>query len=100
MLVLKWILHDWDDEQCVTILRHCRNAIAPGGRVAIFELVLGEVGESDFAPLMDLNMLVMMTGRERSLAEYSALLARAGFGNVTITRTATAMAVITARPID
>ena len=100
LYLLKWILHDWNDEQCVAILRNCRDAIAPSGRVAIFELVLGEVGETDFAPLMDLNMLVMLPGRERSLAEYSDLLAQAGFGEAAITRTQSRMAVFTARPID
>ena len=98
LYLLKWILHDWDDDQCVTILRNCRNAIAPGGRVAIFELVLGEVGETSLAPLMDLNMLVMLPGRERSLAEYGDLLAKAGFGDVAITHTKSPMAVITAKP--
>lgn len=100
LYLLKWILHDWSDEECVTILRNCRDAIAPNGRVAIFELVLGEVGETGLAPLMDLNMLVMLTGRERSLAEYAELLAKAGFGEVAITHTQSPMAVITARPVD
>jgi DNA-binding transcriptional ArsR family regulator len=99
LYLLKWILHDWNDEECLTILRNCRKAIAPGGRLAIFELVLAEVGEPDLAPLMDLNMLVMLTGRERSFAEYRALLSAAGFGEVTMTPTASLMAMITARPV-
>ena len=99
LYLLKWILHDWNDEECLIILRNCRKAIAPGGRVAIFELVLGEIGEPDLAPLMDLNMLVMLTGRERSFAEYRALLAEAGFGEVEMTPTASLMAMITARPV-
>ncbi|MFJ5486208.1 methyltransferase [Hansschlegelia beijingensis] len=98
LYLLKWILHDWNDEECIAILRNCRNAIAPGGRVAILELVLGEVGEASLAPLMDLNMLVMLTGRERSLAEYRDLLVKAGFGDVAITQTQSPMAIITARP--
>lgn len=100
LYLLKWILHDWNDEQCVTILRNCRSSIKSGGRVVIMELVLGEIGEADLAPFMDLNMLVMMTGRERSLAEYGDLLAKAGFGDLTITQTTTPMVVITAKPID
>ena len=100
LYLLKWILHARDDDQCIAILRNCRNAIATDGRVAIFEFVLGEVGEAGLAPLMDVNMLVMMTGHERTLAEYRELLAKSGFGDVTVIRTATAMSVITARPID
>jgi len=99
LYLLKWILHDWNDEECITILRNCRKAIAPGGRVAIFELVLGEVGATELAPLMDLNMLVMLTGRERSLGEYNDLLTQAGFGEVAFTRTETAISLITARAI-
>lgn len=100
LYLLKWILHDWNDDECVTILRNCRKSIAPGGRIAIIELLLGEIGEGGLAPLMDLNMLVMTTGRERSAAEYSDLLARAGFGEVEITPTKSPMVVITARPIS
>ena len=99
LYLLKWILHDWNDEECITILRNCRKAMAPGGRVAIFELVLGEVGATELAPLMDLNMLVMLTGRERSLGEYNDLLTQAGFGEVAFTRTETAISLITARAI-
>jgi len=95
--LLKWILHDWDDERCLTILRNCRKAIAPGGRIAIVEFVMGSPGESSVAALMDLNMLVMLTGRERSFAEYGKLLAEAGFGDVAITATVTPMSVITAK---
>jgi len=99
LYLLKWILHDWNDEQCVTILRNCRKAISPGGRVAIFELIMWAPEEGDLAPLMDLNMLVMMAGRERTLIEYSDLLAEAGFGEVAITSTETPMSVITAKAI-
>lgn len=100
LYLLKFILHDWDDDECVAILRNCRKAIAPGGRIAIIELVLGEIGDPGFAPLMDLNMLVMTGGRERSFAEYAALLARAGFGEAALTPTVTAMSAITATAVD
>ncbi|WGF89546.1 methyltransferase [Marinivivus vitaminiproducens] len=98
LYLLKYILHDWDDEQCVTILRNCRRSISRDGRLAVIELVLGEVGEPGLAPLMDVNMMVMLAGRERSLAEYAALLERAGFDGVKITHTDTPMAIIEAFP--
>ncbi|MFG1930630.1 methyltransferase [Mycobacterium sp. NPDC048908] len=78
LYLLKFILHDWDDEECVKILRSCRKAMEPGGRVAIFELVVGDDGEDRLGVLMDLNMLAVVNGRERSLAEFDALLQRAG----------------------
>ena len=77
--LLKHILHDWNDEQGVCILERCRRAIRPGGRVIVIEALLGEIGEPGFAPFWDLNMMVMLTGRERTLAEYCALLNQAGF---------------------
>jgi hypothetical protein len=75
--LLKHILHDWDDAQAVRILGNCRRAIRPGGRVIVVEMLLGEIGESGLAPFSDLNMMVMVTGRERTLAEYRALLKQA-----------------------
>jgi hypothetical protein len=75
--LLKWILHDWDDAACVRILANCRRAMRPGGRVVVVELRLGGAGDPGPAALMDLNMMVMLTGRERTMAEYDALLAAA-----------------------
>jgi O-methyltransferase/methyltransferase family protein len=78
LYLLKFILHDWDDESCVTILRRCREAMEPGGRIALIELVVGEHTDPGVSALMDLNMLACTGGRERSLAEYDSLLAQAG----------------------
>jgi O-methyltransferase domain len=78
LYLLKFILHDWDDESCVKILRKCREAMAPGGRIAILEFVVGADGDAGLTALMDLNMLAVVNGRERSLPEFDALLHRAG----------------------
>jgi hypothetical protein len=79
LYLLKHILHDWDDGQAVRILENCRRAVRLGGRVIVIELLLGEMGEPGPAPFMDLNMMVMLPGRERTLSEYRALLKQAGF---------------------
>ena len=50
----------------------------PGGRVVVIENLLGEIGEPGIAPLIDLNMMVLLTGRERTLAEFCGLLKDAG----------------------
>jgi O-methyltransferase len=63
--LLKHVLHDWDDGEAVQILKRCRDAMRPGGRVIVIEMLLGEIGEPKLVPLMDLNMMVMLTGRER-----------------------------------
>jgi O-methyltransferase domain len=72
--LLKHILHDWNDAEAVRILKGCREAMRPGGRVIVIERLLGEIGEPGFAPLMDLHMMVMLTGHERTLPEYCGLL--------------------------
>jgi predicted O-methyltransferase YrrM len=88
LFLLKQILHDWDDRQCLQILASCTKAMRPGGRVVIVEQIVP--GESSPSPvtLMDLNMLVMLPGRERTLREYDALLQAAGLrlGRVLQTR--------------
>jgi O-methyltransferase domain len=76
--LLKIVLHDWSDEEAVRILKTCRHAMRPGGRVIVIEMLLGELDEPGIAPLMDLNMMVLFAGRERTLAEYSGLLKDAG----------------------
>ncbi|MEU6204142.1 methyltransferase [Micromonospora musae] len=77
LFLLKYIMHDWNDESCVRILRNCRQAMHPGSRVVIVEIVMGEqpVG---IAPLMDMAMLTMVSSRERTLAEFDSLLSQAG----------------------
>ncbi|HET9378598.1 MAG TPA: methyltransferase [Chthoniobacterales bacterium] len=94
--LLKHILHDWNDGEAVHILKGCREALRPGGRIIVIEMLLGEVGQPEFAPLMDLNMMVMLTGRERSLAEYTRLLKDAGLRVSKSTPIRSPMAVIEA----
>jgi hypothetical protein len=76
--LLKQVLHDWNDEQCGTILSLCAKRMANGGRVCIVEMVIPDDNSPSMASLMDLNMLVMLPGRERSLKEYRRLVDSAG----------------------
>ncbi|MBF6139059.1 methyltransferase [Nocardia farcinica] len=84
LYVLKNILHDWDDDRCVTILDRCRAVVPADGRVLIVESVLPDtVDTADPAPyLTDISMLVNMGGQERTRAEYERLCRRAGFAVV------------------
>ena len=80
LYTMKMILHDWNDEECHAILSNIRKVIAPSGKVLIVETVLGGTGpDAPFKNFLDLNMLVMTGGRERTEAGYRALLERAGF---------------------
>lgn len=94
--VLKWIIHDWDDPRSVEILKNCRSAMSANGRVLLVEAVIEPGMATSFAKCMDLNMLVMTGGRERTEAEYRALLDSAGLRLTRIIPTHTAMSVIEA----
>lgn len=96
LYLLKFILHDWDDESCVTILRRCREAMEPGARIAIIEMIVGEPISPGVAALSDLNMLAVTGGRERSLAEYDALLSHAGLRRSVVRSSGSPQSVIEA----
>ena len=76
--ILKRALHDWSDEQAVTILRNCRAAIGEEGRVVVIEMVVDPGPEGHLAKFYDLMMMVVASGRERTEAEYGELLHAAG----------------------
>jgi SAM-dependent methyltransferase len=94
--VLKWIIHDWDDERALKILRNCRRALADGGRLLLVEAVVPEGNEPSFSKWMDLQMLVMTGGRERTAAEYRALLAAAGFEMTGVIPTSSPVSIVEA----
>jgi hypothetical protein len=79
LYLLKSILHDWPDEQCATILRNIRAAAQPGARLLVVEMLLPEAPQPSPVAFMDLNMLVMLNGRERTAAEFTQMLGGAGF---------------------
>lgn len=94
--LLKFVLHDWSDETCVRILRNCRAGLNEGGRVAVVELLVGELGEAGLPPLMDMNMLAVASGKERSLAEFDTLFAAAGLTRTKVTPTSSEQVIIEA----
>jgi SAM-dependent methyltransferase len=88
--ILKKVIHDWNDEQSVRILRNCRDAMKPHGKVLVAETIIPPGNESNTTKLIDANMLVVTGGVERTEAEYAALFAAAGLrlGRVISTRQA------------
>ncbi len=82
VVLLKSVLHDWNDGDAVRILRRARDALAPQGRVLVIERVLADVAQDQpgdrTAARSDLNMLVGLGGRERTMAAYDRLLSAAG----------------------
>lgn len=97
--ILKHIIHDWSDEQSVTILRHCRASMPRDGRVLLVEAVLPDGPEPHFGKLLDIEMLAMTQGgRERTAAEFRELLGRSGFTLTRIVPTKSPACVIEGTP--
>lgn len=100
--LLSQILHDWDDERCVTLLGNIRRAMAPSGKVLVVEVVLPErVTGRSFAIDQDLMMLAITGGRERSAAAYSRLFAQAGLELTRVIPTTSSRdaCIVEARPV-
>jgi hypothetical protein len=77
--LMRHIIHDWDDDKCATILRNIRKVMAPGGRVLVVENVIPPGNDPSFGKLLDLVMLVIPGGEERTAEEYRKLYQTAGF---------------------
>lgn len=92
--ILKWIIHDWDDERSITILRNCHRAMTENGKLLLVEAVVPRGSEPHFSKFIDLNMLVMTGGRERTENEYRMLLEATGFKLTRIIATESPMSVI------
>lgn len=95
--LLKWILHDWNDEQSIAILKNCHRAISTDGKLLLIESVIASGNEPSFGKFMDLNMLVMTGGRERTENEYRELLGAGGFELTRVVPTLSPFCVIEAR---
>jgi hypothetical protein len=105
--LLKWILHDWDDERALRILRNCRQAMTAPARLLVLEVVLPDRSPASPAGAVnDINMLVLTGGRERTESEYRAMFAAAGFQLVRLFPTGahgvfgTPMSILEAVPVD
>ena len=96
VLLLKQIIHDWDEERAALVLRNCRDALAPGGKILLIEMVVPQDNEPSFAQAMDLNMLAILGGRERTEKEYRTLLDASGFRLERVTPTHSPFSVIEA----
>jgi len=94
LYVLKSILHDWGDRQSVTILRNCARALRPNGRVVLIERLIPEHGDPGAAALVDINMLVLLPGRERNASQFVELLRASGLRLDRISELASSLALI------
>ena len=95
--IMKHIIHDWDDDRALTILRNIKKAMKPGGRVILLDSVLQPGNTPDFGKLIDLEMLLFPGGRERTEAEFASLFRRAGLELSRIVPTQSPLSVIEGR---
>jgi hypothetical protein len=79
LYVLKHILHDWNDEDCLRILTACRRAMTPGTLMLVIDTILPPGNDPHPAKTTDLIMMAILKGKERTREEFGMLLARAGF---------------------
>jgi hypothetical protein len=96
--IMKHIIHDWDDEKAAAILTNIRRVLAKEGRVLLLETVIPPGNEPHMGKIVDLEMLVMPGGRERTEQEYRELFDRAGFTLTRVVNTRSPFSVIEAKP--
>ena len=96
--LLSHVIHDWSEEQCLAILGHCRRAMKPGNRLLIIEMVLPPGDTPHPGKILDIIMLALPGGQERTEAEYRALLDKAGFRMTRVVPTESAVSVVEGFP--
>lgn len=94
--ILSQILHDWEDEQCIAILTQCRRSIAKQGKLLVVELVIPPGNEPFSGKWLDLHMLAIPGGRERTEEEYKTLFRKTGFALTRVVPTPTGPSVVEA----
>ena len=77
LYVLKRILHDWDDETCVKILKNCRAAMGDTGRIFVFDCIVPEGGAYDISKDIDITIMLIFGGKERTRKDFEGLCASA-----------------------
>ncbi|HEY6493266.1 MAG TPA: methyltransferase [Trebonia sp.] len=98
LYLLKAVLHDWDDDSCLRILRNCGAAARPGARLIVIENVIGDLARDRFATLLDMNMLAATSGQERELPEYDRLFAASGWRRTAVSPLPGARSLLELRP--
>lgn len=97
--ILSHVIHDWDDNQAGQILKNCRKAIQPDGKLLILEWVLPEGDSPHVAKVVDINMMMLMGGEERTGKQYGRLLDKAGLRMTRIITTGCECSIVEAVPV-
>jgi hypothetical protein len=94
--LLSHVIHDWNEEQCLTILGHCRSAMKATSRLLLIEMVLPDGNTPHPGKMLDMMMLVGPGGQERTAAEYRTLLEKAGLRFTRLIPTNSAVSIVEA----
>lgn len=94
--LLRHIIHDWDDEKSLTILRNCHQAMSPAGKLLVIESVIPPGNEPFGGKFLDLVMLLIPGGKERTEDEYRTLFGKSGFELTRVVPTGTEVSIIEA----
>jgi O-methyltransferase/methyltransferase family protein len=97
--VMKFILHDWDDQHAIDILRACRRAMPPRATLIVIERVVGPLNEVPEGKFSDLNMLVSHGALERTREEFTDLFRKGGFELSAIVETPSPLSIIVGKPV-
>jgi hypothetical protein len=97
--ILKHIIHDWYDPECVKILSNCRKGIRPGGRLLVVDQVVPVGNEPALSKIVDLEMLVLPGGMERTEQQFRELFAAGGFRLARIIPTPAPQCIIEGLPV-
>ncbi|MGH4002358.1 MAG: methyltransferase, partial [Pseudonocardiaceae bacterium] len=97
LYVLRQVLHMWTDERCLQVLSNCVRAARPKARVVLLEQLIADPPERPWDALMDLHMLLVMGGWERTAEQYADLFRRAGLEYAGVTPTGTPLRAIEGR---
>jgi hypothetical protein len=96
--LMRHIIHDWDEEKCLTILGNCRRVMGPKARLLVIEMVIPPGNDPHFGKWLDVNMLVIPGGQERTESEYRELFRRAGFTLARVVPTRSPVSVLEGLP--
>jgi hypothetical protein len=96
LYILKYILHNWDDERCVAILSNIRTAMGRKARVLVADPVISPGNGQEWAKLLDIQMMVSVKGAERTKAEFAVLFKKAGLKLKRVTPTPSPLSVVEA----
>jgi len=96
--VMRWVLHDWSDEEAIRLLTNVRRAATSDAYLMVVESVIPDTPAFDLGKWMDLNMMAMATGRERTAGEFRDLFERAGFTLEQIVPTPSPLSIVVGKP--